>query len=882
MSGNTIRRLSGSELPTERLANISLWYWFQGYYILAICTIFLPLPQLVRTILVAPLFYLFPMGLGLWLVPNRGQMAKMHLRRADILGAAYFIGVLLLTVIFIARERGIFPYGEIDVWIVGCFILSGLGFVYQRQAVEVTKIGREYLRCLLIASSVFAIPYLVHFGIYSAYPYTDLFQFTHIMKGAEEFARFDRLNPFNADSYIPVLQVSAGVLIRFFGLNFLDGFWILPVVALVLRTLIYFALAERLFTDRWGRYLFVAILTATLQEPLIPTNGDLTALGALLVLGMMLPPAGKTSMRGEHWSLIWLIVVPAVLVATWLARINAIALSVVLLVLGFVVLSLGGRWPAWGRIVLVVQVSMALTPISRGSWLFLPVAAVSALWLQLAKQWPRSRDAVAVLGTIFLAITVITIFLIWFWVKPEAKDWFWLGPVVKQFTGMSFAHNMDVSMGLGSKVALFELARSVGGWLALGSLTGLVLVCVRRRSLLTTEGRRLTDEIHTYWALSMVIAFAMLLGLPFTYRAEFFVIIFLTAIWVLALTKVPASRIWAAMASVYLSTTAVVEYGISHNTVAESYISRLQPFALILLFLLIVIALQLLKSTKDGTVGLSVLVLGVLMWDRQVTFAQFMDYAYAAPMPAKADAVSHYGPSDLEIASWIRASKWRGILVSDPHTIAIVGALTGLNGVVTFSNLGTMPTAVTLRLKTLLRGYLDMAVKSEPMRKQCNLGPDVLKFMAEYGSSSGANYELFRISHPNLTGGEVLSIFGYRSGIVLSPVEAKSRNSSKIMDARFFGHDDLGFNQRVPNNLWITTRKVSATTQRKGGVITIITEKTYTWAYSKGVSPPGYFETGKPLNPTLVRNLVSQCGAIDFDGHALVISPSDYPSIVTR
>ena len=91
---------------------------------------------------------------------------------------------------------------------------------------------RTAARVLICTLAAFAVPLFLTYGFFSAYPNADLFQFVHPFEGAVEFARFDRLNPFTTDSYIVVLQVTWGLVLRITNVSPADLFRVLPIYAL--------------------------------------------------------------------------------------------------------------------------------------------------------------------------------------------------------------------------------------------------------------------------------------------------------------------------------------------------------------------------------------------------------------------------------------------------------------------------------------------------------------------------------------------------------------------------------------------------------------------------------------------------------------------------
>src|SRR3989344_5089333 len=93
----------------------------------------LPLSAEVRTLIAAPLYFLLPMGLGLLLLSLRQELLVAFAGRAVVLAWAYFVGLMLVTSLFVAREHGILWQGEVGYWFALICVASLAGFIRSRQ-----------------------------------------------------------------------------------------------------------------------------------------------------------------------------------------------------------------------------------------------------------------------------------------------------------------------------------------------------------------------------------------------------------------------------------------------------------------------------------------------------------------------------------------------------------------------------------------------------------------------------------------------------------------------------------------------------------------------------------------------------------------------------
>jgi hypothetical protein len=843
----------------EKLQGISLWRWLLGYYILTACTAFFPLPQIARAVLVSPLFFLVPLGLGLWLLPRGSTLAIFGLRRGETLGISYFVGLLCLTALFVAREREILPAGDGGIWVTGIVVLSALGFVYRRQMFIFSAPARDYLVSLLFAAPVFLASYGMHFFVFSDYPYTDLYQYTHIMKGAEEFARFDRLNPFTADSYIPVLQITYGIMIRFFGFDLMGGYWAMPVAAHVFRVLIYYVLAIRLFTNTKARHFFVAVLVGTLGA-LAPTNGDLVMLGSLLIFSMLLP-ANYTSEENRKDKLASIAVLCSIFVSYWLARMDAIGLPVLIIALSIIMAVFGRFFPSWGRLLLVVQLALALTPMHRATLVFVPFVVAIFFLLSVMGRWTRLRDAMVKLSTLLAVLITATIFLVWLFLDPENQYWYWFTPLAAYFIPWISAENLDVAPGMGSKVALFELVRLVGTWLAIATVVGIWLMSGKLGRTIEDSYRVLGITWQPYWVVAVLIACFILIGLPFTYRAGFMIVVMLAAVWAMGVFPHRAQNFWAWSAIIYIGVLVLLEYVMPGQALAHAYIDRIQPFTVLLVLILLTIGIWLLASHRRSVMAVVVLLLGVLVYDRQVMHARFMHYAYGNSITQTQKSISHYDQDDLAAAKWLRAYNSDLILVSDPITLANLRAFTGQNSIVSFSNLDTMPVTTSGQLKVLLREYLDQAAHSAKDESECNQNIKMINFLTYSGFSAETNYILYRWINPGNDGVRTLAALGYKPGLIISsdatPV-IKASDHRWILDAANKQRGQRG-SQDAANIL--------------RGFTVILMPRTYAWVYSDSLYIPRYAQSEKSIYGSIAQHLVISCNAVELNGRLLIAPP---------
>jgi hypothetical protein len=175
------------------------------------------------------------------------------------------------------------------------------------------------------------------------------------------------------------------------------------------------------------------------------------------------------------------------------------------------------------------------------------------------------------------------------------------------------------------------------------------------------------------------------------------------------------------------------------------YLRRLSPF--VLLGFAGVLVTWLAAVVSRQRIRIVGLLIGTLMLtvvtDKAAVVTYGYQYAYGGTFP-QGRPISHYTVEEIEFAQ--QASSWppQTVLLSDPYTLSIVQALTGLNAVVTFSNLGVMEPWYRDRLQSTLS-----CLYNPPLHADCE-GPSALlahveSFLTEFpGAWPEARYVLER------------------------------------------------------------------------------------------------------------------------------------------
>ena len=149
---------------TARISRNLSWPFYRNgaFYIvsyIALAVLVLPhsgLPPLTQGILVTPLYHLIPMGVGLMLIDALRGRRNHVLPRPLTIVLAYLVGLVVITGLFVVRERqGIL--GEDPLPLAMCCVLGALfGFVRSPSLLELDAgFRRAAMLFLFVALPIF-------------------------------------------------------------------------------------------------------------------------------------------------------------------------------------------------------------------------------------------------------------------------------------------------------------------------------------------------------------------------------------------------------------------------------------------------------------------------------------------------------------------------------------------------------------------------------------------------------------------------------------------------------------------------------------------------------------------------------------------------------
>jgi hypothetical protein len=835
----------------------------------------------VKSLLAAPVYYLLPLGVGLLAT----AFFKSGLTRTQHVLLAYLVGLVAITALLVAREQG-----RIDAWpiepIAAAIALAALaGFVVARRIFRWDAAARSALIDFAVVSPVFALAYLFRFGMFSDYPLTDLFQATHLMKGALDFGRFDMLNPFTTASYVPATQVLEGLMVRFLGFEPLPGIWLLSALSVAPKFLALRSVVQNVFQAREERLLALAA-AACFMSSITPTNGDLAMLGSLLVFALAISAANSGRLLR---STLVVAVGVAALGAGYLAARTMPLVYLSILAATCALPLLANRLPIGAAGLALVSLIIAIVPVHRSAMAFVPVGLACGALLPLLAVWAgRHRRHALTLAVACGAITVVGGLaaigvLQWVALHP-ADDMREFAPsrwVVETILQATLSGNFDIIAGSGPKVALFELGRAMSpSFVAAAALVA--ALCwwrtIRARGGVDdgSDAAGLSHEALAAWLLAVGIGCVGLVGIPFVYRSGFFIIALVAialAAGLAAVMRAPhperINRLLLALVAAYVTLAIPLAYGCAppFSCTGTRYLEMADPFITATATLTLAGALAGIAFAKQR-VARAVITPAVLVLLFTLEFgmsrAYFMPHSYGSAAARSGGVISHLSEQEIELAQVIRAFGGAAILVSDPYTMANLRALTGLNSAVSFSNLDSQSPAAAQRLRTWLRAV----VFGEKSGVCADLSP--LAMIDGYTSSPEFNYWLARVSSPQLSGREVLGLFGYRNSFVLSGLPSLIKGTDPPDFHHGWRRDALKL--AAAHRAFLSSDPWA----REPMFLVVVGRKTVRWAlHDRQI---GYFPDVAPLERKLVDDLAARCEMRLHDGRFALIRFSMTPA----
>jgi hypothetical protein len=437
--------------------------------------------------------------------------------------------------------------------------------------------------------------------------------------------------------------------------------------------------------------------------------------------------------------------------------------------------------------------------------------------------------------------------------------------------GVSASGNPDVMIGAGPKIALFEIVRVLSPSLILATVLLFALTCLtarkESRTTLSVACTTVLGPVLPAVIAGIALAGIMLTGIPFIHRAGFFLWILGAAAFAYAAT--PSEKgtrgrgpvvLAIALCSVYLFAALVLGYDCTLIQACpdQPFLDAALPFyAAAAAVVAALAATGILAAWRGGQPARAfpaIALVSIFAFEFAVSRAFFMPYAYG---DASTRVVTHLSARELGLAGHLRDRYNEPMLLSDPVTLANMSALTGLNGMVGFSNLDTMQPHVEQALRSWLGSTLYPSSDQEQAGSGCAPeGP--LELTARHGNAAAFNYALARRHRPDLSGAQVLDQFGYRPALLAQWRGAPGPIPPETRD------DDDG-----PLHQWLLERRGAR--KEPDGILLIVDSRTLAWQRGVDSRALAYGTALAPLPESLAESLARRCNVTFNDGYFLLI-----------
>lgn len=814
-----------------KLRPISLGVAF--YCLLGLILSFTPTPPLLAGFMASLYALLLPTGIGLLFLFN-------HIKQKTCLSSAYMqhlllcwlLGVIVIVYGYIALERyGLTQYTNLLLGVHFSASATGL-FIAGKSIVPTWQQIKEHRMLLIIGIAVTILHHFSSTLIYSDYPVMDLFQRVHFHTGAQEFAKYNTLNPLIANSYMPFQQVLLGLMAKGFKSDPIISEWFLPVFFSALHIGALYLVFKRLLFTKEQVILALGLALSILNVSNL-TNGQVSQIAALLLLSMLI---GNECIK-KAWPIkevgLKLLVILAAFVLYVATQRLSLANSLVLFSL-FILVSFFLYRKNLSAFTLLSLATYCILAFHRSGTLFLLFTIV--IWLLLSlfhsikKSCTTKQLAFACWGLI-ITLSCMTLHIL-LHSTPSPQDEFGLWPffdyILKPLTGKSIVNisqDFDLIQGIGGRIALFEIGRSLSFIVVV--LTGIHLISFTLKSLAyQRNGLKIVSyQIATGLVLiSLLQILLTLLGFPFIHRGAFFMVVLLSA--ALAIFSLPDPNhepIFSRATTLNICITYMVLIFVGMQFIANDiealYLSRAYwLLAFIFIFSLLLLALYSRKILSSNALISSILIITTL-FESCMVGAYFKSYAYLGQKPP-AGALSHYNRQQLATADEIsKLLKSDSVLISDPKTMAILGARSGNPSLISFSNLNTMPRED----RTLLTSLLASVTHGAPTSDLCS------KFIRIVNSHASAQFNYVRIKKQieSQSGQDTLKALNFDNQLI--PRESRDYATKQLHHLNYNGKKEI----------------IS--------VALFISADTYDWL--KSPDSPSYFPSPNPMTENQKKKL---------------------------
>ena len=609
-----------------------------------------------KDVLTTPFFFLLPVGVGKLLLK---LVKRVELSRDNIF--SFLLGYISITMLFYSVQSFnlYIPYN-----FEASLLLLALAIFNIKLPGQVNYNKKDFKRATVF-TVLFFILFYFNFVHLSNFQIRDLFQNVHFLKGIQEFSRFNFINFETANSYIPTSQVVFGVIAKIFKVNSLNIDYLIAPIMYFLHYQIFNRFIKQQIKNEDKTFLATLIVLISYKSVLAYTNGTLIFAYCVYLLSFL---SGNFNTSKDLKKIIPLsLLIFGVKILFFKKYITYPIAIFSSLLLSFFIRS---KYSAY------ILISILISMLHRSFLLFFPIVAISYILIRLINL--EDNRKVKVWPSLFALIVFLITIAIW------ATEYFFklniLRPlfinIASQILGVTIRTN---SLDTGGNIinTIIEWVRNTSPIIHI-LLSFFIIKNFRNKLIPKRESR--------FLVISFVIMTITFIPAVYAYRGQFFASLFIMIF--IANTNIEINKL--------VSRVIFLIYSLMLFTIYNPFLSlKLKMLSkpdfyitasyLPIIVSTILLGLNLLKLFKRPLIILLLLI----FIDRILIHTRFNKYSFGEP-PIETEVISHYTQQDIENLAYFETLPHGSIVLSDPKTLAILKAMTGLNGFFTFANISAI------------------------------------------------------------------------------------------------------------------------------------------------------------------------------------------------
>lgn len=719
--------LEKNNIPSKSYHSTIL-YVILCYYAITYIFYVYRIHSFLKDIIIAPLFFLVPAGIGLLLLSLFSAHKKIlkFVNSSQLLLSSIFLGFLLIAFLYAELNNTdnltavfSFVYPTIN-------LLSLYGFYKTRHIYNLNKDIKHHIKSIIVLTPVFALLYYFYFMHFSEYPLRDIYQEVHFMKGATEFAKYNILNIATAGSYFPLYQVHFGLLNHFYNYNLINSQWIMPFYIFIFQYLCFKGFYDVFIKDK-KMLLTACVISLLLTSITVTTNYAYLVLFTLVLFSILVSKnRDKTKIIPVILELLCFIGIffffyKNKLILSDIADGKTLFPYLIIINLFTVIIAScfnANRVLSFSFVSLLLLIAPSYHKVAA---LYIPVVLIMYAVYFLLYQWEYLEDKhrKAVYLTRFLPywflLILVGVIVINFFDSPREhlenflmrfyflfggdggyspisflgvlSEWFRLIPPLVHAIILSFIFYIMFAKTKNKEDNLL-IRKPDWNFLAFCSLVLPVFVCLVFLPLPHIYRVSIYPAVLIAGILAFVVHFDKLLSrLQFIkpFNALFFILAILITIFALKFVY-------------FLSWDG--------GQIKNHYIISLSPLSEILAATMIACIIFVTIRSKPAMSYIMIFIVFVsgIALDKFMITAKLYEncYPYSNSQPR---IISHYSLLELNTAVNLNTqiNKAEFLFISDPYTLGIFSAVTGINGLYSFSNLGLMKKSYEDSIKYIVR-----------------------------------------------------------------------------------------------------------------------------------------------------------------------------------